>query len=79
MPPAWHWKTTVLPGGKIELTDPELPSGETVDVFVRRSESPANVRPSAVEVLRQAPGYRLFKTAADVDAYLRAERASWDR
>ena len=79
MPPAWHWKTIVLPGGKIELSDPELPSGESVEVFVRRSESPAKARPSAVEVLRQAPGHRLFKTAADVDAYLREERASWDR
>ena len=79
MPPAGHWKTTVLPGGKIELTNPELPSGESVEVFVRRLESPANARPSAVEVLRQAPGHRLFKTAADVAADLRAERASWDR
>ena len=79
MQPALHRKTTVLPGGKIELTDPELPSGEAVDVFVLLSESPANARPSAVEVLRQAPGHRLFKTAADVDAYLREERASWDR
>ena len=30
-----HIKTTVLPGGKIEIVDPGLPVGETVEVVVR--------------------------------------------
>lgn len=33
----------------------------------------------AVDILNQAPGQRLFKTAADVDVYLKGERASWER
>ena len=37
MQKALHIKTTVLPGGKIEIVDPELPVGESVDVIVRRS------------------------------------------
>ena len=34
---------------------------------------------SAVDILDEAPGQRLFKTAADVNAYLKDERASWER
>ena len=37
MQKALHIKTTVLPGGKIEIVDPELPVGESVDVVVSRS------------------------------------------
>ena len=37
MQKALHIKTTVLPGGKIEIVDPELPVGESVEVVVRRS------------------------------------------
>ena len=72
-----HIKTTVLPGGKIEIVDRELPVGESVDVVVRHVTSPA--RRSAVDVLGEAPGQRVFKTAADVESFLKHERASWDR
>lgn len=79
MQSALHRKATVLPGGKIELTDPELPCGKAVDVFVLLPDSTATVRPSAIDVLAQATGQRLFKNAEDVDAYLREERDSWGR
>ena len=36
MQKALHVRTTVLPGGKIEIVDEELPVGESVDVIVRR-------------------------------------------
>jgi hypothetical protein len=71
-------KTRVLPGGKIEVTDQELPVGEEVDVIVIFSTSALRHR-SAVDILAEAPGYRLFKTAADVDHYLQQEREAWDR
>ena len=35
MQKALHIKTTVLPGGKIEIVDPELRVGESVEVVVR--------------------------------------------
>lgn len=35
-------------------------------------------RRSAVEILNETPGHRLFKTAAEVDIYLAQERAAWD-
>jgi hypothetical protein len=58
--------------------DTSLPSGEIVDVIVLLPASPAVPRRSAVEVLAEAPGQRLFKTAADVAAYLREERDAWE-
>ena len=72
-----HIKTTVLPGGKIEIGDRDLPVGESVDVVVRHIPSPN--RRSVLDVLAETPGQRVFKTAADVEAFLKHERASWDR
>ena len=76
---ALHLKTTVLPGGKIEIVDQELPAGESVEVIVLLPTAPASVRRSAVDILAEAPGQRLFKTAADVEAYLQHERDAWER
>jgi hypothetical protein len=76
---ALHLKTTVLPGGKIEIVDQELPAGESVEVIILLSVSPSSVRRSAVDILAEAPGQRLFKTAADVEAYLQHEREAWER
>ncbi len=36
-------------------------------------------RRSMREILNELPGGRIFKTAAEVDAYLREERDSWER
>ena len=72
---ALHIRTTVLPAGKIEIVDQELPVGESVDVVV--SQSPGSERRSAVDILAEAPGGLVFKTAADVAAYLKEERESW--
>ena len=78
MQSALHLKTTVLPGGKIEVTDQTLPSGEEVDVIILLPPLSETTRRSAVDVLAEAPGHRLFKTAAEVDDYLRKEREAWD-
>ena len=73
-----HRKMTVLPGGKIEIVDRELSEGEAVDVIVLYLTSPAPKRRSAVDILAEAPGQCLFKTAADVEAHLRDEREAWE-
>ncbi len=73
---ALHLKTTVLPGGKIEIVDQSLPVGESVDVVVSQSTQPAGQ--SAVDILAQAPGHLVFKTAEDVALYLKEERDTWD-
>ena len=74
---ALHIRTTVQPGGRVEIVDQNLPVGEDVDVVV----SPAlrTARRSAVDILNEAPGGLLFKTAEDVAAYLREEKEAWDR
>ena len=70
-----HLQTTVLPGGKILIVDQDLADGETVDILVTAS-SPAPRR-SAVDILAEAPGHRLFGTAQDVTDHLESERDSW--
>ena len=72
-----HIRTTVLPGGKVEIVNQELPVGEDVDVVVS-SVSPS-VRRSAIDILNEAPGGLVFKTAGDVAAYLKEEKESWSR
>ena len=74
---ALHIKTTVLPGGKIEIVDEELAVGESVDVVVHRASG--TLQRSAVDILGEAPGHRLFNTAEDVNSFLKDERASWER
>ena len=71
-----HVQTTVLPGGKIVIVDQDLAEGETVEIFVTAS-SPTP-RWSAIEILTESPGRRLFKTPQDVTHYLESERASWE-
>ena len=73
---ALHVRTTVLPEGRIEITDGELPVGESVDVVVSRST--ASERQSIVDILDEATGHRLFKPAKEVDDYIKEERASRD-
>ncbi|MGH9854000.1 MAG: hypothetical protein ACREBD_29495 [Blastocatellia bacterium] len=36
-------------------------------------------RRSVLDILKDWPGQRLFKTSAEADVYLREERDSWDR
>jgi hypothetical protein len=74
-----HITTTVLPGGKIEVSAPELIPGQRADVFVVvKNERPVKKR-RAVDILAEFPGHLEFQTAEEVDAYIREERASWER
>lgn len=69
----------VLPGGRIELKDVELPVGETVDVIVLLRQASAAPRLTLAEVLAASPGPLAFRSADAVDAYIREEREAWDR
>jgi hypothetical protein len=75
-------EAVVGPDGKIEISAPELTPGQSVKVTIEAqgAQQPAikKKRP-AIEILRETPGQRLFKTAEEVDAYIREERDSWDR
>ena len=74
---ALHIRTTVQPGGKVEIVDQELTEGDTVDVVV--SPASAVARRSVVDILAEAPGHLVFKTAAEVKAYLAEEKEAWGR
>lgn len=74
MQTALRVKTTVLPGGRIEIGAAELVPGILVEVIILMPERSEELRRSAVDILAETPGQRLFKTADEVSAYLRAER-----
>ena len=44
-----------------------------------KEQSSGAPRRSAVDILADVPGQRLFKTAEEVREYLEEEKASWDR
>ena len=71
-------KIRVLPGKRIEVTDPALVDGESVDITIAPSEPIEET--SILEFLNSLPEEpRLYKSPADVDRYLQQERDSWDR
>jgi hypothetical protein len=73
-----HLKATVQSGGRVEIVCPKLEAGQAVEVTVRPVPAPAKGQ-SVYEIISNAPGQLLFKTAKDVDSYIREERESWDR
>ena len=69
---------TVQPGGRVEVSSPQLPPGKAVDIIVLFPQEADAVRRSVTDVLAEAPGRLAFQTAEEVDAYIREERAAWD-
>ncbi len=70
-------KTKVLPGKKIEISLPESREGDPVQVFLVFPNAPALAPRSALEIIEDLNGHRLFASPQDVDRYLRDERSSW--
>ncbi|MFE1744826.1 hypothetical protein [Coleofasciculus sp. H7-2] len=77
MQPALHISTQVLPGNKIEISAPELPVGDAVEVFVILSETSTPSRRSAIDLLDELQGTRLLKTPEEADQYIEEERNAW--
>lgn len=79
MQSALRIETTILPGHRLEISDPGLPEGATVQVIVLLPEAPVPRRPSVLEILKALPpGPLMFPTPADADRYMREERDSWE-
>lgn len=72
-------KTTVLTEGKVEIVAPQLLAGEAVEILILLPESAEVERRSALDILAEASGQRLFKTAEEVASYLQEERQAWER
>jgi hypothetical protein len=64
------------PGGLIEIRRPELPAGTTAEVIVMIESPDAEPPPLTALLGRAHSGYR---SGAEADAFLRAERDAWDR
>ena len=75
-----HISTRVLAGHRVEIMDPALQVGQSVDVYVvpRR---PARVsRASILEFLDALPdGPRSAESWDEIERQFREERDSWDR
>jgi hypothetical protein len=71
-------ETVVLPGGKIEISTPELIAGKRAAVVVTIEDSKPDEQRHVIDLLTSLPGHRLFQNAEEVDAYLREERDAWD-
>lgn len=86
MPVQLHMRATVRADGRIEVAVPDLPVGTDVEVTVIPHTSSAAVPPpppqprrSALDIIESYEGPKAFHTADEVDAYIREERASWER
>jgi hypothetical protein len=71
-------KTIVLPGGKIEISTPELIPGKHATVVVTIEDNEPAQQPHVIDILTALPGHQLFHSAEEVDAYMHEERDSWE-
>ena len=72
-------KTTVLPGGRIEISTPELIAGQHATVVVTIEDNGQVGQHHVIDILTALPGHQLFQNAEEVDTYMHEERDSWDR
>jgi hypothetical protein len=80
MQTALRMETTILPGHRLEISDPELPEGAKVEVIVVLPAPTVPRRQSTLEFLATLPpGPLLFKTPEEVSRYIQEERDSWER
>lgn len=72
-------KATVQPGGLVEVHSDELPEGAVVEVIVLVEEkTEESIKPleNLTDFIGAAKGS--FSSVAEIDAYIRQERDSWD-
>jgi hypothetical protein len=68
-------KTRILAGGRVEIPSTGLPEGSEATVRIVVEEAPPKRKLS--EILADYPGGQLFKSAEEVDRYIKEERDSW--
>ena len=71
-------KTVVLPGGRIEISTPELIPGQQAIVVVTVEDKKPDEQRHVIDILTTLPGHQLFHSAEEVDTYIREERDSWE-
>ena len=70
-------ETIVLPGGKIEISTPELIAGQHATVVVRVEDNESVEPRHVIDILRTLSGHQIFQNAEEVNTYLHEERDSW--
>jgi hypothetical protein len=60
-------KTKVLPGGKIEISVPELIAGQEATIVVTVEDYKLNGQGHVIDLLKNLPGHQLFHTAEEID------------
>jgi hypothetical protein len=71
-------KAVVLPGGKIEISTPELIPGRRATVVITIEDNETIEQPHVIAILKTLPGHRLYQSAEEVYAYIREERDAWE-
>ena len=75
MKEAFSLEVTIQPGGVVRVESPDLPAGAKARVVVFVETPGSGPPPLATLVGRSKP---VFKSAAEVDAFIRRERDGWD-
>ena len=71
--------TTILPGNRLEICDPDLPEGAAVDVIVTIAQQPASQRTPMAEFIKSLPvGPRVYTTWEEYEQHLHEEKDSWE-
>jgi hypothetical protein len=81
MQAALRLKTRVLPGGRIEVTDPELPENADVELIVmlpEETEAPQEFKDVLEFLDSLTPVQRTPAEWAQVEREFQQERNSWD-
>ena len=68
-------RVTVLPGGRIEITAPELKPGTEAEVIILEGSGPSD-GPSLRSLIGTGKG--AFPTPGEADAFIRRERDAWE-
>ena len=68
----------VQPEGQITITDPALRIGKEVEVLILLPDQSPEPKLSILDILERVDDHRLFKSAEEVEQYIREERESWD-
>jgi hypothetical protein len=80
---AFKEHVTVQPGGLIEIRRPDLPTGTTAEVIIVLPDEAGNGHPPPPPGPPLASYFGscrdMFKSADEVDAYIRSLRDEWDR
>jgi hypothetical protein len=78
MQTALRTEAVVLPGHRLEVSDPQLPEGAKVEVIVVLPEPSKPPRMSMFELLQSLPpGPRAFRTWEEYERHLREEKDAW--